>query len=118
MSTSGDVVAVFNALNMKQILSVKDMVAGAEYLIVGAERVTTKYGDCILLELTADRLYLPKRFNALADKDLESLSAGAYIISKIPLNNGSDETPIRLEIKKAPPMREYYPFSSTFSSFK
>lgn len=117
MNTNADLISIFNKLNMKQTLCIKDMVDLEEYNITGAERVTTKYGEVIVLELGTNLLYLPKRFNSLTDKDVESFSSGLYLISKIPMNDEKNGIFYRLELKMVPNTREYYPFNN-FSTFK
>lgn len=112
MNTNTEFISNFNKLNAKQRLSVKDMIPLEEYHITGAERVTTKYGETIVLELETSILYLPKRFNSLTDKDIDELSTGAFLISKYPLNQDNDNYSCRLELKPVPPMRDYYPFNT------
>lgn len=113
MTTNADIITVFNKLNAKQKLSIKDMLPLEDYHISGAERMNTKYGEVIVLELVTSILYLPKRFNSLSSEDIQQLSTGAYLITKIPFNNNDkDSYHCRLEIKPVPPMRDYYPFNT------
>lgn len=114
MSINAELISTFNKLNDRQILSVKDMVPMEDYHITGAERITTKYGEAIILELGTNVLYLPKRFNSLSDKDVENLSTGPYSISKIPLNDVNDSPLYKLGLKPVPPIRDYYYNFNTF----
>lgn len=112
MSTNEELISIFNKLNTRPRLSVKDLISLEEYHITGAERITTKYGETIVLELGTNILYLPKRFNSLSDKDIENLSTGAYLISKYPINDSNNSDLYRLELKPVPPVRDYYPFAT------
>lgn len=112
MNTNDELISTFNKLNARQRLSVKDMVPLEEYLITGAERITTKYGETVVIELGTSILYLPRRFNSLTDKEIEQLSKGSYLILKFPLRDDNDGYLYRLELKPLPPMREYYPFNT------
>lgn len=112
MNTNAELISSFNKLNVRQTLSVRDMIPVKDFHITGAERVTTKYGDTIVLELGTTMLYLPKRFNSLSDKDIEDLSTGEYLISKTLLNDDKDNSLYKLELKPVLPIRNCYSFST------
>lgn len=111
-STNTDIISTFNKLNVKQRLSILDMTPFEDYAIRRAERINTKYGEVIVLELHSSILYLPKRFNSLSDEDIEKLSTGSYLINKIPFNKDLDSYQCRLELKPIPPAKDYYPFNT------
>lgn len=100
MSTNMEVISTFNAFNLKNIISIKDMVLSKLYLIDGAYRTTTKFGKSIVFQLDAGLLYLPKRFNTLEDHFLDKISDGAFTISKIPLNEDKNDSAYRLELSE------------------
>lgn len=113
MSSNTDIVSSFNALNLKKVLSVKDMDDNKVYLIDGAYRTTTKYGSVIVVQLGENILYLPKRFNTLNDDVIASLSTGTFSISKIPLKDDDDNSLSKLEIREyLPPDAFYAPYSN------
>lgn len=82
---------------------------GKNFLIDGAYRTTTKYGNSVVVQLGERILYLPKRFNTLDDEVIESLSNGSFSISKIPLKDDEDKSHCKLEIQEHLPSNSFYP---------
>lgn len=110
MSSKHAVVTTFNSLNsLKKILSISDMEARKEYIIDGAQKTSSKYGDVVVLELGDKLLYLPKRYNSLDDGEVECISRGPFSISKIPLKDGTENSSYRLEIKELLPADSFFP---------
>lgn len=72
----------FNSYKIKNILHIKDMEDLTKYTIVGAKRVTTKYGETVQLELEKNIMFLPTRYNGLSDAEIEALSGGAFVIQR------------------------------------
>lgn len=76
------------------------MVPNKVYIIDGAYRTTTKYGESIVLQLDAGLLYLPKRFNSLENHALEKISDGAFSISKRLQHEDKNESAYKLELSE------------------
>lgn len=82
------------------------------FLIDGAYRTTTKYGNSVVVQLGEIILYLPKRFNALDDDVIEGLSNGSFSLRKIPLKDDEDKSICKLEIQENIPSNEFFhPYS-------
>lgn len=79
------------------------------YLINGAYRTTTKYGNSVVLQLGETVLYLPKRFNALNDDVIENLSIGSFSVRKIPLKDDEEKSLCKLEIQENVSVNSFYP---------
>lgn len=109
MSSKHAVVTTFNSLNLKKILSISEMEARKEYVIEGAHKTSSKYGNVIVLELGDKLLYLPRRYNSLDDGEVECISRGPFSISKIPLKEGTDNSLCRLEIRELLPADSFFP---------
>lgn len=108
MSSNAEIISSFNFLNMKKIISIKEMIPHKEYAIDGSYRTKTKYGDSVVLKLEDQILYLPKRYNSLGDDLVQRLSDGAFTISKIPLSEDQDNSLCRLELKQRLPIDVFY----------
>lgn len=106
MSSNTELIETFNFLNFKKILSIKDMKENTEYIISGAYRTTTKYGDKLVLKLSDSILYLPSRFSTLGDDVVQRLNDGTFTITKSPLREGS--TLYRLDLKQILPTDVFY----------
>lgn len=99
MTSSSELVKTFNFLNFRKIISMKELKSNTDYLVSGAYRTTTKYGEKIVLKLEDGILYLPSRFNSLGDDAITSLCSGMFSVIKLPLREGS-ETLYKLELKE------------------
>lgn len=78
----------FNGLNNKTILHIRDMQNLKPYPILKMSRVTTKYGECIKIEVDKHLIFLPHRYNIITDEEIIELSSGSYVIKK---ESGEDD---------------------------
>lgn len=100
MATNEDIISVFNSHNLKNIHKLKDMIVNKAYLIDGAYRTTTKYGDSVVLQLEDGLLYLPKRYNLLGNDVLDKITDGAFTISKVLLHEDKNDSAFKLELNE------------------
>lgn len=98
-----NLINVFNSFSFKKIIRVKEMNENEEYIICGAYRTQTKYGERIVLKLDDAILYLPSRFLSLGEGDVKELGSGTYSIVRLPLRDEDENTGYRLELRKNKP---------------
>lgn len=87
----------FNSLNSKSILHIKDMKNLKTYQIIKAFRTTTKFGQCIQIELDNHIMFLPNRYNAMTDEEIMELTSDNYFLKK---EVGEDEKSFRLLLER------------------
>lgn len=104
-----NLVNLFNSFNYKKIMRVKEMDDSQEYIINGAYRTHTKYGERIVLKLDDAILYLPSRFLSLGDEEVKELGCGGYSITKLPLRDECENSAYKLELKQINQSKYFYP---------
>lgn len=80
MDSATTLVNKFNTLNTKPVMHIKEMEILTKYVITKANRVTTKYGTTIQVEVENHKMFLPNRYNILTDDDVEELNTGAFCV--------------------------------------
>lgn len=108
--SSVNLVNLFNSYNHKRIITIKEMDENRDYVISGAYRTQTKYGERIVLKLDDAILYLPSRFLALREEDVKELGCGGYTISKSTMGGERDNTLYKLELKQKKSNFFYQPY--------
>lgn len=88
--TTSEETAISMELNelggFKPTLKVKDMMRGMRYKILGARKVTTKFGSRIVLDLEKHQLFLPSRYDRLSEEAVADLNKSKYcIVNKGPV---------------------------------
>lgn len=78
---------------IKPTLKVKDMVQDTHYRILGARKVSTKFGNRVVLDLENYQLFLPARYEKLSDKAVADLNENKYCI----VNKGAVSSTFSLE---------------------
>lgn len=86
----------FNSLGYnKSILHLKEIPYLGTIKIVGAKMTKTPFGDIVLLETDDHVIFLPKRYSAMTEDDIEELGSGKYQLVK----DSTDDNPISIKIK-------------------
>lgn len=67
-----------------------------KYTILNAKRIVTKYGPTVRLEFESNVMFLPTRYNALSDEEVNELSTEPYYVCRrgdqsLTLYNFNDE---------------------------
>ena len=76
-----DILTVLNNRQPKEYLKPTDMTINQEYQIVDMKRISSKYGERILVESSQYKIQLPERYNYLTSEIMETLAHdGNYYI--------------------------------------
>lgn len=64
----------------KTTLRLSSLEQGEKYPILSARRTTTKFGAAVVAYLKESKIFLPARFSALSDEELEFLNSGTVAL--------------------------------------
>lgn len=78
MDSKKNILNKFNILSSKSLIHIKDLETSKRYPVMNVQRVITKYGSTLKVELENNIIFLPNRYNSLTDEDINELSFGGY----------------------------------------
>lgn len=93
-----------NACNYKPLLKVKEMEPLKAYSILSCGKVSTRFGQRVVLELEDHQMFLPQRFNNISTNTIEKLNEGGFLITC----QGTSINSYNLIFSKAATMANFY----------
>lgn len=81
-----------NSYRFKPFVKISDLEQNVAFKISGAKRITTKFGERVVLELEKQQLFLPSRFDKLSPDVLDKLNMenNYYLTNQGPAGSSYD----------------------------